>query len=104
MYDVLLLRFLRRKPVEYKETIEPTTIARRLMEIREQMAQQLSTDLRQMAAENARLKRDYTAEVGCVFQEPRAKLDSDQSQSGAVRPSISQQSHLKSNSAFPSYI
>ena len=52
-----------RKPVEYTETIEPTTIARRLMEIREQMAEQLSTDLQQMAAENAKLQRDYVDEV-----------------------------------------
>eukprot|EP00904_Undaria_pinnatifida_P014256 jgi/Undpi1/9961/HiC_scaffold_28.g12415.m1 len=51
-----------RKPIEYTETIEPTTIARRLMEIREQMAEQLSTDLRQMAAENDKLQRDYVDE------------------------------------------
>lgn len=54
---------LDRKPVEYTETIEPTSIARRLMEIREQMAEQLSSDLQQMAAENARLQRDYADEV-----------------------------------------
>lgn len=56
-------RVLRRKPVEYKETIEPTTIARRLMDIREQMAEQLGADLRQMASENARLYLDYVDEV-----------------------------------------
>ena len=50
--------------MEYTETIEPTTIARRLMEIREQMAEQLSADLQQMAAENAKLQRDYADEVG----------------------------------------
>ncbi|CAN0088737.1 unnamed protein product [Ectocarpus sp. 12 AP-2014] len=48
-----------RKPVEYNETIEPTTIARRLMEIREQVAEQLGSDLQQIAAENARLQADY---------------------------------------------
>lgn len=54
---------LGRKPVEYTETIEPTSIARRLMEIREQVAEQLGSDLQQMAAENARLQRDYADEV-----------------------------------------
>lgn len=52
-----------RKPVEYKESIEPSSIARRIMDIREQMAEQLSVDLTQIAAENARLKRDYVDEV-----------------------------------------
>lgn len=56
--------------MEYTETIEPTTIARRLMEIREQMAEQLSTDLQQMAAENAKLQRDYVDEVRhCIPQQ-----------------------------------
>ncbi|CAM9521401.1 unnamed protein product [Ascophyllum nodosum] len=52
-----------RKPVEYKETIEPVTIARRLMEIREQIAEQLSADLRRMAAENQKLEQNYVDEV-----------------------------------------
>lgn len=52
-----------RKPVQYTETVEPTSIARRLMEIREQVAEQLSADLQQMAAENARLQEDYQYEV-----------------------------------------
>lgn len=39
------------------------TIARRLMDIREQMAEQLSADLRRMAAENDKLERNYADEV-----------------------------------------
>lgn len=49
--------------MQYTETVEPTSIARRLMEIREQVAEQLSADLQQMAAENARLQEDYQYEV-----------------------------------------
>eukprot|EP00903_Cladosiphon_okamuranus_P019561 g17991.t1 len=52
-----------RKPVQYTETVEPTSIARRLMEIREQVAEQLSADLQQIAAENARLQEDYEYEA-----------------------------------------
>lgn len=52
-----------RKPVQYTETVEPTSIARRLMEIREQVAEQLGADLQQMAAENNRLQEDYQYEV-----------------------------------------
>lgn len=51
-----------RKPVTYTETIEPVSIARRIMEIREQVADMLSSDLKQMAAENAKLQLDYAAE------------------------------------------
>lgn len=54
-----------RKPVTYTETIEPVSIARRIMEIREQVADMLSSDLKQMAAENAKLQLDYAAEVYC---------------------------------------
>lgn len=53
-----------RKPMQYTETVEPTSMARRIMEIREQVAEQLSADLQQMAAENARLQEDYQYEVG----------------------------------------
>ncbi|CAM9790952.1 unnamed protein product [Scytosiphon promiscuus] len=48
-----------RKPMEYTESIEPTSIARRIMAIREQVAEQLGSDLKQMPAENARLQADY---------------------------------------------
>ncbi|CAN0296569.1 unnamed protein product [Pylaiella littoralis] len=51
-----------RKPVEYTETVEPMSIARRLMEIREQVAEQLSADLTQMTAENDSLEEDYQYE------------------------------------------
>lgn len=49
--------------MQYTETVEPTSMARRIMEIREQVADQLSADLQQMAAENARLQEDYQYEV-----------------------------------------
>lgn len=49
--------------MEYTETVEPTSIARRIMAIREQVAEQLGSDLKQMAAENARLQADYHYEA-----------------------------------------
>lgn len=51
--------------MEYTETVEPTSIARRIMAIREQVAEQLGSDLRQMPAENARLQADYHYEASC---------------------------------------
>lgn len=63
MYFVFCYRAARRKPVEYTETVEPMSIARRLMEIREQVAEQLSADLEQMTAENDRLQEEYQYEV-----------------------------------------
>lgn len=54
--------------MEYNETIEPTTIARRLMEIREQLAEQLGSDLQQIAAENARLQADYHYEASVLVR------------------------------------
>lgn len=52
--------------MEYTETVEPMSIARRLMEIREQVAEQLSADLEQMTAENDRLQEEYKYEVCSV--------------------------------------
>lgn len=52
--------------MEYTETVEPVSIARRLMEIREQVAEQLSADLEQMTAENDRLQEEYKYEVSSV--------------------------------------
>ena len=52
--------------MQYTETVEPTSMARRIMEIREQVAEQLSADLLQMTAENARLQEDYQYEVSAA--------------------------------------
>lgn len=49
--------------MQYTETIEPVSIARRMMNIREQVADLLGNDLRRMAAENAKLRQDYVREV-----------------------------------------
>ena len=57
--------------MQYTETVEPTSIARRLMEIREQVAEQLSADLLQMTAENARLQEDYQYEVSAAAIDSR---------------------------------
>lgn len=55
-------------------------MARRMMEIREQVASMLSADLRRMAAENTKLRQDYIQEVGAVPRSPPPDISVRQDQ------------------------